>query len=168
MKVTKLIRVLIVLLILFLITGCSLVSGLTASKTTGQINGSITQDTSNVDSSATIRLMPEKYYTMTLEPSATIEPSEYIEVKVENGEKFVIENIEPGNYYLNVQVVYDPCFLGAPGMVFNGAIVTFMDNWSPIGFSFTDGSSLVSGLTEVFEIKPGKPMEIMLDTPKCY
>ena len=168
MKITKLTRVLVVFIILFLITGCSKSSSLFSSSTTGQINGSITQETRNIDTSGTIRLMPEKYFTMTLEPSATVDPSEYMEVELDKDGSFVIENIEPGNYYLDVQVVYTPCFLGAPGQIFNGAMVSFMENWSPIGFSFTDGSSLISGLTEVFEIKPGKPMEITLDTPKCY
>jgi hypothetical protein len=168
MKITKLTRVFLVLFILFLITSCSKDSSLFSSATTSQINGSITQETRNIDTSGTIRLMPEKYFTMTLEPSATIEPSEYIEVELDKNGSFVIENIEPGNYYLNVEVVYTPCFLGAPGQIFNGAMVSFMENWSPIGFSYTDGLSFITGLTEVFEIKPGKPMEITLDTPKCY
>lgn len=168
MKVTKLTRVLVVFIILFLITSCGNNSSLFSTSTTGQINGSITQETKNLETSARIRLWPEKFLQMTLEPSATVDPSEYIEVELDKDGSFVIENIEPGNYYLDVQVVYSPCFLGAPGQVFNGAMVSMMENWSPIGFSFTDGSSLISGITEVFEIKPGKPMEFTFDTPKCY
>lgn len=168
MKVTKLSSVLVVFIILFLLTSCGNNSSMFSSSTTGQINGSITQETRNLETSATVRLMPEKFYQMTLEPSATVDPSEYIEVEVDKNGSFVIENIEPGNYYLDVQVVYSPCFLGAPGQIFNGAIVTMMENWTPIGFSFTDGSSLISGITQVFEVKAGKPMEFTFDTPKCY
>ena len=168
MKKSKLMILISALGILLSATACGNGPSLFASSTTGQINGSITQDTNGMDSNVVVRLMPEKYYTMTLEPDATIEPSEYIEINLDNKEKFVFENVAPGNYYLDVQVIYNPCFLGAPGMIFNGAIVVMMETWTPIGFSFTDGTSLISGRTEVFEVKAGKPMEIMLDTPKCY
>jgi len=134
----------------------------------GQIEGVLVQETSGLAVDGTVNLMAEKFLTATPPSTATLQPDEGIKVNIGKDYKFAINNIKPGRYYLDVSVSLNPCFLGAPGEVFNGMEVSFMENWSPMGLSFKDGSSMIMGKTEVYDISAGKPLKVTLQLPKCY
>ena len=116
----------------------------------------------------TITLSPESYLTATPIATATPAAESKTEVKIDNNTHFVFTDVTPGNYYLDVALNLNPCFLGAPGEVFNGAASYFFDNWGALGLSFKDGSSLVTGDTNVFNVYAGKTVNIKLDLPQCY
>lgn len=150
-----------------IVSGCSQIGGASvASGTSGSIEGAVVQETSGTGISGTVKLMLEKYHDVEPSKDATLEPSNSVEVG--NDGKYTINGIEPGAYYLDVTIKLNPCFLGAPGQVFNGMMVSFMDNWSPTGFSLQDGTSIIVGKTEIYQITAGQPLEVMLVLPKCY
>ena len=138
------------------------------TSTTGVITGEVVQETSSIEMTGTIQLMPEVYLTATPDSTVTLDPTDAIKVNLDKDNKFTINNIKPGRYYLDVSLTLNPCFLGEPGQIFNGGGVWMMDNWDPMGFSFTDGTSLVTGKTDVYEISAGKSLDVTLKLPKCY
>ncbi len=146
------------------LAGC----GKAASAGTGQIKGVIVQKTSGISTSGTVKLMAGKYLAATPNSKATLEPSEYIEASIGKDNTFKIDKIHPGKYFLDVAVTLKPCFLGAPGQVFNGMQISFMENWNPVGLSFQNGSSLITGHTKIYEISAGKALDVVLELPKCY
>jgi hypothetical protein len=150
-----------------LVSGCSQIGGAGGvSSTSGAIEGTVVQPTSGTDVSGTIKLMLGEYHDVKPEQDATLEPSNSTEVSSDG--TFTIEDIEPGEYYLEATIALNPCFLGAPGQAFNGMMVSFMGNWSPIGISLQNGSSIITGKTEIYEIVAGQPLEVTLELPKCY
>jgi hypothetical protein len=153
-----------ILVISLSLFGC----GTGQSPTFGQIKGVIVQETSGINMGGTIKLIPEKYLEATPDSTTTLEPGEMIEVSIDNDNKFIINDIKPGSYYLDVTIVLNPCFLGAPGQVFNGMQISFMENWSPAGFSLQDGSSIITGKTDVYKISAGKSVDVTLQLPRCY
>lgn len=140
----------------------------TATPSLGRIEGVISQQTTAAKMGGTVKLMLEKYLKATPEATVTLQPSEFIEAKVGEDGKFVIDGIQPGRYYVEASVTLTPCFLGAPGQVFNGMMVSFMENWSPVGLSFKDGSSLINGKTQVLDVVAGEALKVTLGTPRCY
>ena len=159
----------VLIIISLLLMGCNGNALVQPSSTMGQIEGVVVQGTSDININGTIQLMKEEYLTATPDSTTTLESGESgLETSIDKDGKFTLNDIQPGRYYLDVSVELTPCFLGAPGQVFNGANVTFMENWSPLGFSFTDGSSLITGKTNVYDITAGDSLDVTLQLPKCY
>jgi hypothetical protein len=174
-KMKTIVTLLILSIVVFLgLPACGLVQTIeptpvpTPVPTSGKIEGVFTQQASDVEMSGTVVLMPEKYFKATPNSSTTLEPGESTKVEIGQDHKFTINDIKPGRYYLDVSVGLNPCFLGAPGQVFNGMIISFKENWNPMGLSFKNGSSMVTGKTEVYEISAGQSLNLTLELPTCY
>jgi hypothetical protein len=133
----------------------------------GRIYGEVIPNPSEANIRGTIKLLAEASRATKDGSQETQAPINQIEIKT--GQlNFEFAGIAPGKYYLDVDLVLNPCFLGAPGSVFNGMQISFMKNWSPLGLSLKDGSSIITGATEVIDLTTNNSFEVRLQLPKCY
>jgi hypothetical protein len=82
--------------------------------------------------------------------------------------QFAFTGVTPGIYVLKITVSETPCFLGAPGAVFNGMSVFWQKGWTGTGLSFKDGSSAIIGTTDAFTVTVGGTVKQSLTLPTCY
>jgi hypothetical protein len=130
------------------------------------ITGEVLFDNKDVNLTGTIQLVDQKP-DANKDSKATVVP--IMESKItSSNHKFTFANVKPGRYYLEVTITLSPCFLGRPGTSFGGMMISFYDNWNPIGLSFKDGSSLITGTTNELVVEEGKSLEVKLKVPDCY
>lgn len=92
-----------------------------------------------------------------------------ITVEIDANNRFSFDSVQPGTYVLEISVSLTPCFLGAPGQVFNGMMGFYQSNWSGTGLSFKDGSSFVTGsVKELIVLTAGQSVSQSLALPQCW
>jgi hypothetical protein len=82
--------------------------------------------------------------------------------------RYFFTDVKPGTYVVKITVSANPCFLGAPGAVFNGMMAFFQKGWGGTGISLKDGSSAIIGTTDVFTITGSETVKQTLALPRCY
>lgn len=82
--------------------------------------------------------------------------------------RYSFTDVKPGAYVVKITVSASPCFLGAPGAVFNGMMAFFQKGWGGTGISLKDGSSAIIGATDVFTITGSETVKQTLALPRCY
>jgi hypothetical protein len=144
------------LMVAMAILGCKAVQ--LGSAASGQVEGSVSQEKQDVKITGSVTLS-------TTMASATVFTST---TKLDAQNHFAFTNVKPDKYVLRIVVNENPCFLGAPGTVFNGMSIFWQEGWSGIGLSFKDGSSAIIGTSEVFTVTAGATIKQTFALPRCY
>ena len=124
----------------------------------GQVEGELSQEKRDVKITGSVTL------------SSTVTSSTVFSTttKLDTQNRFSFTDVKPDTYVLKITVNANPCFLGAPGAVFNGMMVFWQKGWSGTGLSFKDGSSAIIGTTDVFTVTAGGTVKQTLALPRCY